>query len=290
MAIEFSLILLGCFLLAFGAEWLVSAAALIAERFRIPKAVAGLTVVALGTSAPELIVNVLSAARGDTDFAMSNVAGSNLANLCLGFGLCAVIGTLPVSLKTFRSDLFWLVLTPGVIVAALLTAPKHVVALPVAGALSVILAIYFVSVVRRSRGAIEGEPREQPIGRALLMLAGGALLLYFGAELVLQMSSKVAETLGISSAIIGLTIVAAGTSIPDIAASVVAHSPFHRVCNPLRSMRNLMGSLKMLKGRACSLILARTTRVAFLCFPHLYPTLLHSWPSGRALLLVQAPF
>ena len=222
MVIEFSLILLGCVLLAFGADWLVSAAAIIAEHFRIPKAVAGLTVVALGTSAPELIVNVLSAARGDTDFAMSNVAGSNLANLCVGFGLCAVMGTLTVSLRTFRTDLLWLILTPGVIVAALLTTPVNVVGLPVASILSVILVIYFVSVVRRSRGAIEEEPGEQPIGRALLMLAGGSLLLYVGAELVLQMSSKVAGTFGISSAIIGLTIVAAGTSIPDIAASVVA--------------------------------------------------------------------
>lgn len=222
MAIEFSLILLGCFFLAFGADWLVSAAAIVAERFRIPKSVAGLTVVALGTSAPELIVNVLSAARGDTDFAMSNVAGSNLANLCIGFGLCAIIAPLAVSLKTFRTDLMWLVLTPGLVLAALLTAPVHVVGLPVAGFLTVILVVYFVSVVRRSRGPLEDEHVKHPIGRALLMLTAGSLLLYVGAELVLQMSSKVAGNLGISSAIIGLTIVAAGTSIPDIAASVVA--------------------------------------------------------------------
>ena len=92
----------GCVLLYFGAGWLVHGASAIATILGIPKSVVGLTLVALGTSAPELFVNVLAAVRGETGLALANVAGSNLTNLCVGFGLCALLATLSISWRAFR--------------------------------------------------------------------------------------------------------------------------------------------------------------------------------------------
>ena len=99
------LFLVGVVLLVYGADSLVRGASALAEQFRIPKSVAGLTMVALGTSAPELFVNVLAALEGNTTFALANVSGSNLANMCLGFGICGVIGGISISRHEFGWDL-----------------------------------------------------------------------------------------------------------------------------------------------------------------------------------------
>lgn len=224
MILDLLLIIFGCVLLYYGAEWLVAGATVIAEYFRIPKSIAGLTLVALGTSAPELFVNLLSASSGHTKFAMSNIAGSNLANLCLGFGCCAIIGTLVVSRKTFRIDLSFFVLTPLIVVIGLFLPEPNFLPLATSAILTLILVAYFISVIRRSQEETDAETvaDKPPPRRGFLQLIGGSLLLYGGAELVLKTSTAFAQNLGISEAIIGLTIVAAGTSIPDISASIVA--------------------------------------------------------------------
>ena len=222
--LSFLLIVAGCALLYLGAEWLVTGATEIAGRFNIPRAIAGLTLVALGTSAPELFVNLLAASRGQTDFAMSNVAGSNLANICLGFGICTLVATINIPWRVFRIDLAFLLLTSLVIVVALQMQPVHVLPFRITFLLTAMLAVYFVTLLGRSHDVDEVpssdvRPRLLP---GIAHLTVGSALLYLGAEIVLKMSQQFAESLGVPSPIIGLTLVAAGTSIPDITASIVA--------------------------------------------------------------------
>jgi len=224
--LSFLLIVVGCGLLYLGAEWLVTGATEIADRFRIPRSIAGLTLVALGTSAPELFVNLLAAAAGHTPFAMSNIAGSNLANICLGLGICSVIATVHIHWRVFRIDLAFLVLTSVIVVAALQMKPIHHLPYNTAIVFSAMLLIYFVTLVRRGQAdedvaPDDGQAAHNPV-RGILYMLGGAVLLYGGAELVLRMSAQFAKSLNVPEAIIGLTLVAAGTSIPDITASIVA--------------------------------------------------------------------
>jgi cation:H+ antiporter len=214
--------LLGCALLYVGAEWLVRGAASVAEALGIPKAVIGLTLVAFGTSAPELFVNLIAAWREHTDFALSNVSGSNLANMCVGFGICGLIARLRIRRDFFGPDMILQWFGAMVIVALLLVPALYEVPFWSVFPLLGLLLVYFVSLTRRSQilDSATGCRRTAALG-FLLALLGGACL-YAGGEAVLHAALEIAESLGISDALIGLTIVAAGTSIPDISASIVA--------------------------------------------------------------------
>ncbi|MFV1966277.1 MAG: sodium:calcium antiporter [Pirellulaceae bacterium] len=214
--------LAGCVLLYQGAEWLVRGAAAVADSLGIPKAVVGLTLVAFGTSAPELFVNLIAASQGHTDFALSNVSGSNLANLCVGFGICGLVTRVRIRRDFFAPDLLlqWIAV---VLVVVLLLVPVlyHVPlwgVLPLAG----LLVIYFISLTRRSQvlDSASGCRRTAALGFGLALLGG--VCLYAGGEAVLYASLEIAHTMGISDALIGFTIVAVGTSIPDISASIIA--------------------------------------------------------------------
>lgn len=213
--------LAGCVLLYAGAHWLVRGAATVAEIMGIPKSVVGLTLVALGTSAPEMVVNFLAALNGHTEFALSNVSGSNLANLCVGFGLCALFGPVLVRRREFYLDSFFLFLTPLLVLSLFYVGGDK---LPLAGALplTIVLAVYLLTLLGRTGFSEVDETvkRSGFTGPALFLL--GAVCLYAGGELILRASLEAAKLLNVSEAIVGLTIVAAGTSIPDIAASVIA--------------------------------------------------------------------
>lgn len=215
----------GCVLLYYGAESLVVGAVRIAVGVGFPKAIAGLTLVAVGTSAPELFVNLLSASRGHTEFALSNISGSNLANLCIGFGVCLLIAVVPVSRATFGVDLLFLAVTPAIVVAVLLSPPRHALNLSSVVLLTIGMAAYGATLLRRAMTPEVGEA--STLGRPTVLSGAvrfsvGSALLYTGAELVLLMSIRLAQMLEISEGLIGLTIVAAGTSVPDITASIVA--------------------------------------------------------------------
>jgi cation:H+ antiporter len=217
-----AIFLLGCLLLYAGAEWLVRGAAAVAETLGIPKAVIGLTLVAFGTSAPELFVNLIAASRGHTDFALSNVSGSNLANMCVGFGICGLIAVLRIRRDFFGPDMVLQCFAAMVIVALLLVPGMYEVPLWSVFPLLGLLLIYIVSLTRRSQilDSASGSRRRAALGFGLVVL--GSACLYAGGESVLFASLKIAHRLGISDSLIGLTIVAAGTSVPDISASIVA--------------------------------------------------------------------
>jgi cation:H+ antiporter len=224
MIIHVVLLLLSFALLYYGADWLVGGASTIATSLRLSKVVVGIMLVAFGTSAPELFVNIVAAYRGHSGIALSNVSGSNLANLCLGYGICAFFGNLFIHRTKFHVDLVYFFLAPSFILFFLLVFPGG--RIPLWGA--IILCTLFVSYLLSVKNRMyEEEPiREKDYKttflKGLLAFVGGTFTLYFGSELTLRSVLRIGEYIGLSEAVLGLTFVAIGTSLPDIMASVIA--------------------------------------------------------------------
>lgn len=229
------LLVIGGVLLYFGAEWLVSGASRLALGLKIPQLVIGLTVVAYGTSAPEIIVSVQAAIQNRGEIALGNVIGSNIANIGLILGLSVLVKPAKVDGALRRLELP--VLLGSAIALIWVLKDGHVTRLE-AILLAVTAIIYTVTTVRASRGdaaraqadtqvaaeAAEtgaGASPHSPLKSALLALAGLAVLLY-GGHLFVEAASALARSLGMSERVLGLTIVAVGTSVPELATSLIA--------------------------------------------------------------------
>ncbi|HVS17595.1 MAG TPA: calcium/sodium antiporter [Planctomycetota bacterium] len=217
-------IALGLVLLVVGAELLVRGASRLAMRFGISPLVVGLTVVAFGTSAPELAVSLDAASRGSAAIAVGNVLGSNVFNVLAVLGLSALCAPLVVHRRIVQID------APLVLAATLaawaLAADGRLVrwegALLFAG---VVAYTHFQVRAGRAESAAEPEPVERPSGnraRDVVLVLAGLGLLVLGARWLVAGASDVARTLGLSELVIGLTIVAGGTSLPELATSVIA--------------------------------------------------------------------
>jgi cation:H+ antiporter len=229
----------GLVLLAGGGEALVRAATTIAEIAGVSPAVIGLTVVAIGTSLPELVVSVLAAARGEPDLAVANVIGSNIFNIAATLGLTALIIPLPVHGSAVRLE--WPVMFVASLVC-LLVARGGVIDRVEGGVLltSLVLFIaYTVHIARRNVGAaearqfaqhVEARDIDRPpaargtarVGITLGVLALGIFALVVGGRLLVDGAVALARLAGVSERVIGLTIVAGGTGAPELATSLVA--------------------------------------------------------------------
>ena len=211
--------LLGLF---FGGEGLVRGSVGIARRLAIPPLLIGLTVVGFGTSTPELLVSVDAALRGVPDIAVGNIVGSNIANILLIVGLTALVWPIRVSGATLRRD------TAVMLAAAFALLPVFALGeigrLP--GVLLVLaLAVYLTFAYLRpgSEAAEEqGAPAPSSVVVSLLWVVGGLVILMFGARFLVDGAVSIARGYGVSEAFIGLTIVAVGTSLPELATSVIA--------------------------------------------------------------------
>ncbi|REJ66929.1 MAG: hypothetical protein DWQ31_12915 [Planctomycetota bacterium] len=218
-------LLVGCVLLYYGAHWLVRGAVTIATALGISKMVIGLTLVAFGTSAPEMFVNVIAGFRGETGIALANVSGSNLTNFCVGFGMCALAASVVVDWRSFRADC-WMAVTSAALVLGFLVV-RGTAGLPFwsLAPLAGLLVAYLVTLRRRARARPE-ENGEVVGGGKLLAHVGlfllGVAMLYAGGRVVLEAAVETARQLSIPAPLIGLTIVAAGTSVPDTFASLIA--------------------------------------------------------------------
>ena len=215
----------GLVLLTVGGEWLVSGAARLAARFGVPALVIGLTVVAFGTSAPELMVTLSAAWEGGdaANLALGNVVGSNIFNVLLILGVCAMLAPLVVNLSMVRVEI------PLMIVASAVALwfGRDGVYSRLEGAIlfaALLLYIWFTLTQARKASVSQDAPADEhgPLWRQLLSILGGLVLLVLGARWLVSGAVAVAELLGLSETIIGLTIVAAGTSLPEVAASVMA--------------------------------------------------------------------
>jgi cation:H+ antiporter len=254
--LAWALLLGGGVLLYFGAEWLVSGASRLALALSIPQLVVGLTVVAYGTSAPEVVVSVAAALNGQGPVALGNVVGSNVANLGLILGVAAALGPAKVDGAIRRRELPVLVLSAALVPVLLWDGTVS----RLEGALLLVSAIAYTGWMVRSvrdaraqtaavtdaRVAAEaadaaGGPSSPPHGSKLrqgLVALVGLALLVLGGRLFVDGAAQVALTLGMSERLVGLTIVAIGTSMPELATSVIATLRGH----PDIAVGNVVGS------------------------------------------------
>lgn len=228
------LFVVGLFLLVGGAEVLVKGASRLAAGFRIPPLVIGLTVVAFGTSAPEMAVSAGAALSGQGDIALGNVLGSNIFNVLFVLGLSAVIAPLVVSRQLIRLDVP-LMIGAGVLVL-LLSLDGMLGRLDGLLLLTLIVAytgFLVVSARKESRTDDGAEELDVPDSGGslpvnLLLVVAGLVMLVLGARWLVDGAVALASSLGVSERIIGLTIVAVGTSLPEVATSVIASLRGHR--------------------------------------------------------------
>ena len=235
MLLSLIIIAIGFALLIFGANWLVEGACNIAARLGVPERVAGLTIVAIGTSLPELVVSVTSAVAGHADMAFGNVMGSCLANLLLILGLSAVIKPVTLSRSTQRFEVPVSVAACGLL--ALLANTGGQLTQVEGAALLVAFGLFVARTVRvgllegageKTAGDLELEADYEEEGktsnviRDLLFIVAGIAMLKIGADFVVDNATAIAAAMGISERIIGLTVVALGTCLPELVTSVVA--------------------------------------------------------------------
>ncbi|MXX85793.1 MAG: calcium/sodium antiporter [Acidobacteria bacterium] len=212
--------------LTYGADWFVDGASGLARRFHISPLVIGLTVVAYGTSAPEIGTCLVAVLGESPGLAVGNVIGSNAANLGLILGITAVMTPFAVPRGLLRRE-FWFMLGATILLWPL--AAAGVVSRPVGFVLAALLIAFNVLSIRWGRGAEPGSAGgpddgadESNAGRSLTTTAVGLIALLVGAELLVRGASDIARALGASETVIGLTLVAIGTSLPELATSVAA--------------------------------------------------------------------
>lgn len=214
------LFVVGLVALFFGGEYLVRGATAIARHFRLSPMVIGLTIVGFGTSAPEMLVSVQAALAGQPAIAIGNVLGSNIANILLILGISALIAPLIIPVRKLWRDLGFMLLATAVIWVMLLDG--NVTRLD--GTILVVGLIIFLATAFLT-GKVEPEEDlsgDIPQWKAWAYTLGGLVVLVIGARLLVDSSTQLARAFGISEAVIGLTIVAVGTSLPELATSVIA--------------------------------------------------------------------
>ena len=232
-----SLLIFGLTVLVIGGNLLLKAAVSISLRFGIPKLLIGMTVVSLATSAPELIVSIKSALKGSPDLAISNVLGSNIANLGLVLGITIVFSPINISKSIYKKE--WPIMMFSA-VYFLIVVLDGIISKIEGGILVCFLVMTISALIKlRDKDEVELENEsEDSFLKSLLILFFGGLFLYFGSEWFIDGAIMLANSFGISERIIGITVVSVGTSIPELVTSLVA------VLNKEKSISlgNLLGS------------------------------------------------
>ena len=223
MILELLLLALGFVLLVKGADWFVDGAAGIARKFRIPQLVIGLTIVAMGTSAPEAAVSISAALKGSADITIGNIVGSNILNILIILGLSSLIVPVAVAKATIKLDIPFMLLISGVLLA-----------LGWDGTVSLgdglILAALFVGYIGYLLYDAKKHPdpngyefiRDLSLPKCLFWTVLGLGLIILGSNLAIDAATAIARILGLGERFIGLTIVALGTSLPELFTSVMA--------------------------------------------------------------------
>lgn len=229
--LTYPLFVVGIFLLVYGSGWLVEGAAAIAKRYNVPDMVIGLTIVAFGTSAPELVVSVIASINGNTDIAIGNVLGSNTFNILFIGGVAAIIYPLSVQRNTTWKEVPLSLLA---VVAVAFCAndvffnheAKNIITRGDGLMLLLFFSIFLYYTFDMAKNQPPSPSDEQietiPMRKSVLMIAGGLVALVFGADWIVKGAVDFAKLAGMSESVIGLTIVAAGTSLPELATSVAA--------------------------------------------------------------------
>lgn len=222
MLIQTVLLVVGFVMLVKGADWFVEGVAGIAEKFGIPQLVIGLTIVAMGTSAPEAAVSITSATKGNAGITIGNVVGSNILNVLVILGLTAVITRVAVQKSTIRYEIpFMLVITLVLLGLGLSGNEISFVEGIILWVLFIVYMAYLFCMAKKQKEEIE-DSKEQPVWKLILLGIIGAVLVVWGADISVDAASAIAKMFGMSDRLIGLTIVALGTSLPELVTSVTA--------------------------------------------------------------------
>ena len=246
---DYLILVVGLVLLTVGADWLTKGCVGMAARFRVPEFVVGLTVMAVGTSMPELTVSAMSALNGSSDMAIGNVTGSNIFKTLIILGICALIKPLVFTKEIIRRDIL-------VCIGASLLLAAFTLYIGAERCISrwegmVLLSLYVISTIYAIRtgrndkadaeaGTTDGSGEEVNMGwgKVMMFIIIGLVGLIFGGHLCLNSATAIARAWGVSEAIIAVTVVAAGTSLPELASSVAAV-----VSNkPSLALGNIIGS------------------------------------------------
>ena len=238
---DFILIASGLLFLIIGGSWLLKAAVGFSLRLNIPKVVIGMTVVSFATSAPELIVSLKAALDGQADLALGNVIGSNIANLGLVLGITTILSTISIQKSFYKID--WPVMMLSSIALFLLISFDGIIQFYEGAALVTLLIVFLVYLLKfqKTDAVVDELPEagvELPLYKDVLFLALGGFALWGGSELLIKGSISMAQDFGVSTRVIGVTIVSLGTSIPELAASVIAVLKKEKAI----SLGNLIGS------------------------------------------------
>ena len=236
MAINCILIVVGVALVLYGADRLTAGASAIARRMNIPEIIIGLTIVAAGTSAPEFFVSFMSALKGTPDMAVGNVVGSNIFNVLLIVGVTAMVTPIAVSRSTVKKDMRWAILASVVFLVLCFdrlspSLKGNEISRLDGLILLVMFALFMRTTLKAARKGMNATPdsdadatvqKPESMVKNTAYFAAGLAMLIFGSNMFVDSASSVATTLGVSQGVIGLTIVAGGTSLPELATSVVA--------------------------------------------------------------------
>ena len=215
------LLIVGFILLIKGADFFVDGASSTAKLLKVPSVIIGLTIVAMGTSAPEAAVSISAGLSGSSDIALSNVIGSNIFNLLIVVGVSAIICPMKTEKVILRRDIWW---SLGAAVATLIMMTD----MKISGAEGILLlggmAAYIAVLVfdaRKKRDEGDEVKAMSPL-KSIIYIVGGLAAIIIGGDLVVDSACDIAAAFGMSEALIGLTIVAAGTSLPELVTSIVA--------------------------------------------------------------------
>lgn len=225
------LLVVGFVFLIKGADFLIDGASALAKRFGIPDLVIGMTVVAFGTSLPELFVNIIASTEGNTDLAIGNILGSNIANILLILGIASLIAPLAVQKNTIWKEIPFSTLA---IVALAILANDVLIGGMASSILSrndgfvllcffAVFMYYIVSVTRSENTDSPADTQQQQnVWRSLAFILLGLVGLSFGGQWIVESAVHISALMGIEQKVVGLTVVAIGTSLPELAASAVA--------------------------------------------------------------------
>ena len=222
--VELLLLALGFVLLVKGADWFVEGTSGIADKFGVPQLVIGLTIVAMGTSAPEAAVSITAALKGNADITVGNILGSNILNILIILGIASVITSIAIAKTTIRYEI------PIMLVATLLLLGCGMIGGTINLWEGILLWVCFIGYlsymfILMKKGQMQAEvieSKDSPIWKMLLMGIVGLGLIILGSDVTVDAATSLAERFGMSERFIGLTIVALGTSLPELFTSVIA--------------------------------------------------------------------
>lgn len=230
MTIQILILLAGLMLILFGANWLVDGSSSIAKRFGISEFVIGLTIVGIGTSTPEMVVSFLSAFQGKTDMAIGNVVGSNIFNTLTILGVTALIAPIAITKSNLKRDIPLNIIVTSILILlgmnfSIIGKGQDQLCRIDGAILLALFAWYLWTSFKSDNGSPEenGEGiKEYKIGVSVLMIIAGLAGLVFGGRLFVNSATELAKMFGVSDKFIAITVMAAGTSMPELATCVVA--------------------------------------------------------------------